>query len=130
MRGSRENARNAHMTTRRFPTWGYQMPMSWQDRLDAANSEGDVASVVRDFLAQLSPQDISRLPPDCRPGKFVDAEDVTAYGFTLMRSACAASDPTSAMIHRIVAFVTNACVRLAQIARRSHADAGDAHQSA
>lgn len=118
------------MSPRAFPTWGYQMPLTWQDRLDAANDEGEVVSVVRDFLAQLSPQDLCRLPLDCRPGKLVDGEDVTSYGFALMRSACGSSDPTSVMIHRLVAFVTDACVRLAQIARRSHEDAADIQQSA
>lgn len=106
------------------------MPLSWQDRLDAANDEAGVVGVVRDFLAQLSPQDLSRLPPECRPGKVVDAEDVTSYGLALMRDACSSSDPTSAMIHRLVAFVASASVRLAQIAKRSHADAGDARETA
>lgn len=104
------------------------MPLTWQDRIDAANDEAEVVGVVRDFLAQLSPQDISRLPAECRPGKMVDGEDVTSYGFTLMRRACSSSDPTSVTIHRLVALVSNACVRLAQIARRSHAVASDAHQ--
>jgi len=80
------------MITRLFPNWGYQLPMTWQDRLNLAKSEAEVVSVVRDFAAQLSPQDISRLPPECRPPKFMDAEDVTSYSVTLMRRACASSD--------------------------------------
>jgi hypothetical protein len=112
-----------------FPTWGYQMPLSWQDRIEAADDEAEVVGVVRDFLAQISPQEFSRLPKECWPGKLVDAEDVTSYGFTLMRQACSSSDPTSDMVHRLVAFISNACIRLAQITGRSHAHAGEAHQS-
>lgn len=130
MREPRERPRRP-MTTRPLIIWGYQMPLSWQDRLDAANDEAQVISVVRDFVAQLSPQDISLLPAECRPGKFSDAEDVASYGFALMRSDCSSSDAVSALLHRLAAFVSSACVRLAQIAgSSSHAAADDAHQSA
>jgi hypothetical protein len=106
------------------------MPLSWQDRIEAASDEAEVVAVVRDFLAQIPPQDFSHLPRECWPGKLIDAEDVTSYGFTLMRQACSSSDATSDMVYRLVAFISNAGIRLAQITRRSQADAGEVRQSA
>jgi hypothetical protein len=105
------------------------MPLSWQGRIEAANDEAEVVGVVRDFLAQISPRDLARLPAECWPGKMVDGNDVTAYGLTLMRQACSSSDATSDMVHRLVTFLSSAGVRLAQIAGRSPAHLGHARQS-
>lgn len=90
-------------------------PTSWQDQLESAVSEGEVISVARDFIAQFTPQEIEQLPAACRPGKFFEADDITAYAFALMRHNCDAEDGTAALVHRIAGFFSSASIRLSQI---------------
>lgn len=91
-----------------------EMPRSWQDAVLAAETEGDVLDIVRDFVAQFSPEEVSQLPPVCRPGKFLDASDVTGYAFDLVRHRCDDAGEES-LIHRLSAFFTDANERLAGI---------------
>ena len=94
-----------------------QMPRSWQDSVRAADTEGDVLDLVKDFLAQFSPVEVARLPEDCRPGKFHDAHDVTEYAFHLARHRCDDAGDEDAVINRLSAFFTDANERLAEIMR-------------
>ena len=106
------------------------MPLSWQDRLDSAATEGEVISIARDFIAQFSPQEIDGLPKICRPGKFFEADDVTAYAFALVRHNCDKEDETASLVRRLASFFSNASNRLTQILARSSADEGETRQSA
>jgi hypothetical protein len=106
------------------------MPLSWQDRLNAASSESEVLGVARDFIAQFSPQEIQLLPEVCRPRKFVDSDDIASYAFTLVRHNCESDERTSLLVHKLVAFFANASTRLSQVLDRPHASEDDTRQSA
>jgi hypothetical protein len=92
------------------------MPLSWQDRLDFASTGADVVVIARDFVAQFSEEEIEELPEVCRPGKFFDAGDVTAYSFLVVRHHRAGSAETAALIHKLASFSSNASIRLSQLA--------------
>ena len=92
-----------------------QMPRSWQDAVRAADTEDDVLDLVRDFLAQFSPVEIAELPHPCRPGKIIDARDVTEYAFELARHRCDEPEEGAQVLHRLAAFFTDANQRLAEI---------------
>ena len=92
-----------------------QMPRSWQDAVRAADTEGDVLDLVRDFLAQFSPDEIVQLPHHCRPGKIHDARDVTEYAFELVRNRCDESEEEAQVLNKLSAFFTDANERLAEI---------------
>jgi hypothetical protein len=96
------------------------MPLSWQDRLDFASTGADVVVIVQDFVAQFSEEEIEELPEVCRPGKFFDANDVTAYSFLVVRHHRAGSAETSARIHKLASFSSNASIRLSQLAGHSN----------
>lgn len=107
------------------------MPLSWQDKLESVASEGEVVSVVKDFIAQFTPQEIEQLPKACRPGKFFEADDVTAYAFALLRHNCDKEDETAALVHRLASFFSNASIRLSQIlARPAGTSENEARESA
>jgi hypothetical protein len=106
------------------------MPLSWEDRLDAASTESAVLGVARDFIAQFTPEEIHRLPAACRPGRFVDAEDISSYALALVRHNCESDERTSMLVHKLVAFFSNASIRLSQILARSNATEDDTRQSA
>ena len=89
--------------------------MGWQGRLAAATSREDVVTVARDFLALVGPEEVARMPVDCRPVKLVDGEDVANYAVTLTRRSC---DPDCFRDHdlqRIAAFFGDALGRLSQL---------------
>ena len=106
------------------------MPLSWQDRLESASTEGDVAVVARDFVAQFSPQEIESLPTACRPRKFFVADDITDYAFVLVRNHCDDQTETAAVVHKLAGFFSSASIRLAQVMARSDATQDISRQSA
>jgi hypothetical protein len=89
--------------------------VGWQGRLASATSREDVVGVARDFLALVGPEEVARMPVDCRPVKLVDGEDVANYAVTLTRRSC---DPDCFGDHdlqRIAAFFGDALGRLSQL---------------
>lgn len=108
------------MTIHRIFTFGaYPMPATWQDRLSGAQTEGEVVDIARDYIAQFSPEEIGELANPCKPGKIVDATDVSEYALTLMRHHCDDGAGVATPIHRLAAFFSNASVRVSQILQGS-----------
>lgn len=100
--------------------WLYQnriaMPRSWQEVVQAAETEVDVLEVAHDFVAQFAPNEIAQLPEPCRPGRFHDAGDITDYAFALVRHRCDDRGGDGASIlNRLSAFFMDANERLSQI---------------
>ena len=88
--------------------------MHWQQQLKRATTEREVIMVSRDFLATFTPAELAVLPQELRPGKIVDAEDITTYGFDLVRAECEASEAKAAL-HRLGQFSSAASIRLSEI---------------
>ena len=89
-------------------------PLTWQERLDQAVTEDEVVAVAREYLATVTPQEIARLPDAVRPGKLVDANDVTTYAFDLVRSEC--DDPAgTGTLQRLAHIMSRASIRLSEI---------------
>ena len=89
---------------------------SWQGRLNEAQVPDEVVAVARDFLARLSPEESFGLPPDCRPRKLVDADDVVDYAVTLVRRSCETEMLSDALVHQMAVFFTDASRRFSQLA--------------
>ena len=104
--------------------------MSWQQRLGDAASERAVVEAVKDFVATLEHDTISRLPVELRPGKFFDANDITTYAFALVRHDCGDDDTAKDVVHRLAAFFAQSSIRLSQIMARSNEDDEDSRESA
>src|SRR5690349_3807175 len=59
----------------------------WFDLLAAAGTPEEVVRVARDFLATWTPEEIARLPADCRPPRTLRfAEEVVDYAFSLVKA--------------------------------------------
>lgn len=89
-------------------------PLTWQERLDQALTEDEVVSVAREYLATVTPQEVARMPVAVRPGKLVDANDVTTYAFDLVRAECDDAMGTSAL-QRLAHIMSRASIRLSEI---------------
>ena len=96
-------------------------PTTWAAKLREANAEPEVVEIVREFVAQLTPDDIARIPPHVRPGRFIDATDVTAYGFDLVRHECEDNDGRR-VVQRLARFFSEASIRLSEILVESRSE--------
>ena len=87
--------------------------LGWQGQLDQAATPEAVLAVARDFLAQVSPEEIAELPVDCRPGRLVDGDDIAIYAVTLARHA--AEDDSHDLLHKLSTFFADANLRMSQV---------------
>ena len=88
-----------------------------------AATESDVVDVAREYLATVSPQEIGSLPASLRPGKIVDANDITTYAFDLVRQECQ-DEGTQNLVQRLAHIMSRASIRLSQIMVTEHHAAG------
>lgn len=89
-------------------------PLTWQERLDDSVTETDVVEVVRDYLATITHEEFASLPEPLRPGKIVDANDVTTYAFDLVREECH-DEGIQHIVQRLGHILSRASIRLSEI---------------
>ena len=100
----------------------------WRSVIHGAATEEELVSVTRDYLACWSPEEIARLPVECRPGRVRDGQDIGHWAFELtschLSRGMAADDDT--LVLKMMLFVNEAAERLARLqgARRA-AEAAD-----
>jgi hypothetical protein len=89
----------------------------WRNLIRAASQEEEVIELVRDHIALWSPEEIARLPEDCRPPRIRDAEDISRWAFELATSHCAQKvhSDDEVLLDRLLEFVTHAAVRLSEL---------------
>ena len=90
------------------------------DRLRASVSENDVVELVRDYVGDWLPEELAKLPFDCRPGKLRDSEDLNVLALKLARASNSFDVEPEQLraIEEMDAFVGQACQRIAEIERR------------
>jgi hypothetical protein len=93
----------------------------WRNLIRAASHEDEVIEMVRDHMARWSPEEIARLPTECRPPRIRDAEDISRWAFELASTHCAqkmrADDEV--LLDNMLEFVTHAAVRLSELKAES-----------
>jgi hypothetical protein len=90
--------------------------ISWQNRLDAAVNEAEIIDCARDFIAQFDPYEVNALPAPCRPpAKIVDAEDIAAYAFELVRHDCDEGAAETQLVFKLAHFFAHAATRISQV---------------
>lgn len=97
----------------------FVMTREWARRVANAPDLAALAAVTRDFLATISPHDVQALPPDCRPPRIVDSDDVVGYAFSLKRKACVSVEPQSALLSRLAAVMVEAAQRASTLKDRT-----------
>lgn len=92
--------------------------LGWHGRLNQAIFAEDVVAIVRDHVAGWTPADLAHLPQSLRPGKFVDADDVTEFALVLAQAQIGLEGGDEVAVHRLATFFGDASQRLAQILAR------------
>lgn len=87
---------------------------AWQRRLADALTADEIIGVVKEYLATWRPDELARLPGDCRPGPMRDGEDIALYAFSTVRHQClgGGADPE---LDRLATFFSAASHRLSQV---------------
>jgi hypothetical protein len=87
-----------------------------RDRLLEAQCEADIVQVVRAYLGEWMPDELALLPPQSRPGKIRDGEDLSSLAFEVTRARFAAEGPRAGeLMCEMETFLAAACARLSQL---------------
>ena len=101
---------------RRTGIGGRQAPgIGWEGTLAEAGTASEVVGVVKDYLAQWTPEEVALLPGPCRPGRIVDAEDVSRFAVELARAHCEVTADSPPLLEKLNQFFSAAAARLPQV---------------
>lgn len=89
----------------------------WRRLLANAATEEAFVRFVRERLALWSPEEISKLPINCRPGRIGDAEDINRWAFVLATEHCSSPcrGEEEQLLSNMLGLVTQAAERLAVV---------------
>jgi hypothetical protein len=86
-------------------------------RIDEAKTVSEVVAIVRDHLARWTPEEIGRLPVDCRPGKIRDDKDIVELHGRLVdeyRETRASGEALTAL-QQLTSLMVRTSVRIAEL---------------
>ena len=91
--------------------------MSWHKEIHAAGTWQELLAVARDFVANLSPQEVATLPPSCQQIRIKGTDDINFWHERLAEEffARAAKDDPSATHREVLDFFTVASERASEL---------------
>jgi len=91
----------------------------WHAWLDRAASVDHAVDLVRDYLAEVPPEALARLPACCRKVRVKAADDIEYWTYRLSQAHRLNEHdaPTEDLMHEIFSLLLHASLRLAQIDR-------------
>jgi hypothetical protein len=86
-------------------------------------SEHDVIGLVREYLSEWLPEELSRFPIDCRPGRVRDGEDLNELAYQLALAYVSSEGSTNHIpgVEEMDGFLTEALRRISEIRRADEA---------
>jgi hypothetical protein len=90
---------------------------TWFGHIDRAKTIAETLMVARDFIASMTPQELGRLPAQCRPGRLRDEHDIEALHACLVetyRESRATGDELDTL-QRMTSFVVRLSIRLSEL---------------
>ena len=106
---------------------GFKTSSVWHRQLESTSTVDDVLSTVRDYLASLTPRDLSHLPETHRPMRIKGDDDIEYWTFKLSQHTSADHEAwvDVELMQEIFNHFLHASVRLTQI-HKAMASAEDA----
>lgn len=104
---------------------GLLSALGWNGRLDQAANAPEVVGVVKDYLAQWTPEELARLPERCRPGRLVDEEDLSHLALQIAVAQRSGAQEVTSELERLGHFLGSAMARLSQVLARTSAESTD-----
>ncbi len=89
----------------------------WRRHFIAADTEHEVVSLAREHVASWQPAEIANLPPECRPGRIRDSDDISQSAYELARAHCSLryEGEQDLLVMRLLAFMSEAAIRMAEV---------------
>ena len=89
----------------------------WRRHLSVACTEHEIVQLARDYVATWSPEEMFRLPEECRPGHVREGDDISHCAYELARAHCSLRyvDDIDRLLMRMLAFMSEAAMRLAAV---------------
>lgn len=105
------------MTRMAESTRGFErLDPHWHSRVDDVQTVEDVVKLTRDFIATLTPEQLTNLPERCRPLRVKAEDDIEYWTFKLSAiDAEERADP--ALVQNLFTHLLHASLRCAQIHR-------------
>ena len=96
---------------------------SWSRRVSAAATPEAIAALAKQYIDDLTEDELLRLPRECFPPPMHQPQDVCTYAFTLTRVQLSFDGPLSVgtLVERIGAFFNHASSRIAYLEHISRA---------
>ena len=89
----------------------------WRRHFIGATTEHEVVTLTREHIASWDLAHIARLPEECRPGRLRDGDDISQSAYELARAHCSVRyhGEQDALVLRLLAFMSEAAIRLAEV---------------
>jgi hypothetical protein len=87
--------------------------------MGSVESAEQVVALTRDYLAAFSPENLGRLPEDCRPMRIKYEDDIEYWAHQLaQRYSSANEEPVDGdLLHQLSDYFLHALIRLAELHR-------------
>jgi hypothetical protein len=89
---------------------------AWHSRVEDARSAEEVVTLMRDYVASLTPEQLGQLPDRCRPLR-VKAEDDLEYWTFRLSSLRDAGQPEAEFVQDLFMHFLHASLRITQLHR-------------
>lgn len=91
----------------------------WQRRMRSAASEAELLGLVASYLAELSHEQLGRLPASSRPGPIASGEDVAALNVQVIREELTfrGEPEIGALLRHMGTVLTEATYKFAQLSQ-------------
>ena|SRR5258708_7902652 len=98
--------------------------LAWYRQIDNAKGALEVVGILRDYLANWTPEEVALLPVSCRPGRLRDEQDVELLHACLVEAYRDTRDSGDALraLQDMTGIVVRASIRIAEL---EGSDSGD-----
>ena len=99
--------------------------IKWRDALSVASDVRAVKALMRDYAACIAPEEVAKLPPECRRVLVDPDPDIQYAGVTMLHAEMGyQGDPAvAALLHEIAHTYAAAAVRVGQLFGRAETPA-------
>src|SRR5258708_38866133 len=100
-------------------TSGFKASSVWHRQLEGSETVKGIVSTLQDYLATLTPEDLARLPENCRAVRVKGDDDLEYWTYKLSRDHPAHTGTwvDSALLQEVFNHFLHASVRVSQIHR-------------
>lgn len=90
----------------------------WWNQLKDTASEAEVVSLTREFLAAWTPEQLTGVPEDARPGRINNGDDIRELALTLKRANFdfVGEELDALLLEKMSAFFSEAAFHLSRLA--------------